>query len=159
MLLSQSKYISDLIKEVRFEEASEAKTPLPPGFQPIMPSPLLETPGQYRRLIGRFLYLHFTRPDISFATQKLSQYMSKHTMAHMEAALHMLRYLKGTQNYRLFYLVQENLQLHAYSDADWANCKQTRQSITINHILEVKKSYSKQVICRNRIQKHGNNRL
>lgn len=39
MLLSQTKYISDLIKEVRFEDANTVKTPLPPGFQPTLASP------------------------------------------------------------------------------------------------------------------------
>lgn len=44
MLLSQSKYISDLIEEVKFENENETKTPLPLGFQPTPLSPLLQNP-------------------------------------------------------------------------------------------------------------------
>lgn len=56
--------------------------------------------------------------------------MLKPTVIHLEALIHLLKYLKATQTYRLFYPVQKDLQLKAYSDADWANCRQTRQSIT-----------------------------
>jgi hypothetical protein len=35
--------------------------------------------SQYRRLVGKLLYLTNTRPDICFATQQLSQFLSKPT--------------------------------------------------------------------------------
>ena len=49
-------------------------------------SPSLSDPASYRRLIGRLLYLTITRPDLSYAIQTLSQFMSNpHTM-HLQAA-------------------------------------------------------------------------
>jgi len=48
----------------------------------------------------------------------LSQYLHQPRKPHYEAALHVLRYLKGTVNKGLFYPKNNSLQLQAYSDAD-----------------------------------------
>jgi hypothetical protein len=39
-----------------------------------------------------------------------------------------LRYLKGTMNYGLWYPRNHNFQLSVYSDGDWANCVDERKS-------------------------------
>ena len=57
---------------------------------------ILDEPDMYRRLIGRLLYISLTRPDICYAVQHLSQFMSMSRKPHWEAAMHVLRYLKGT---------------------------------------------------------------
>ena len=57
---------------------------------------MLEDPSQYRRLVRRLLYLAVTRPDICYSVQKLSQYMSKPTDTHLNAAYRALKYLNGT---------------------------------------------------------------
>lgn len=55
-------------------------------------------PKEYRQLVGG---LAFTRPDISYAVNKLSQYMHKPTKDHWQAAKS-LRYLIGTVTHGLF---------------------------------------------------------
>jgi hypothetical protein len=49
----------------------------------------------YIKLVGRLLYLTTTRPDICFAAQFLSQHMATPFQSHYNAALRLLRYLKG----------------------------------------------------------------
>nr|GEX00151.1 hypothetical protein [Tanacetum cinerariifolium] len=43
--------------------------------------------GSYRRLVGRLLYLTMTRPDISYAVQPLSHFVSAPKDVHMQAAI------------------------------------------------------------------------
>ena len=78
------------------------------------------------------LYLGFTRPDITHATQQLSQFLHEPHQCHWNAAIHVLRYLKNEPAKGLFYPARPGsaLTIEAYCDADWAACPVTRRSIT-----------------------------
>lgn len=51
---------------------------------------ILPDTSQYRRLIGRLLYLTITRPDIAYAVNRLSQYVSNAKLPHLQVAHHLL---------------------------------------------------------------------
>ncbi|KAL2252650.1 UNVERIFIED_CONTAM: Retrovirus-related Pol polyprotein from transposon TNT 1-94 [Sesamum indicum] len=72
----------------------------------------------------------FTRPDICFAKQQLSQYVQEPSEEHWQAAIHLIRYLKGNHSSGLFFSSSNKLKLTAFSDADWATCRRTRRSTT-----------------------------
>ncbi|KAL0439514.1 UNVERIFIED_CONTAM: Retrovirus-related Pol polyprotein from transposon RE1 [Sesamum latifolium] len=80
--------------------------------------------------IARLLYLSFTRPDISFGAQQLSQFVHAPCHIHMDAAMHLVRYLKGCPVRGLFFPASNSLSLTAYCDADWASCTDSRRSLT-----------------------------
>ncbi|KAL0379047.1 UNVERIFIED_CONTAM: Retrovirus-related Pol polyprotein from transposon RE2 [Sesamum radiatum] len=112
-------------------QSKPASTPLPAGIKFTSEAGhLLPNPESYRRLIGRILYLGFTRSDFSHAAQQLSQFMQHPCQQHWDAAHHLLRYLKGTSNTGLFFSVGAPTDLIAYCDADWASCVDTRRSLT-----------------------------
>ncbi|KAK9672905.1 hypothetical protein RND81_12G133600 [Saponaria officinalis] len=75
---------------------------------------------QYRSLVGSLLYLTATRLDLIFATSLLSRFMSKLSEVHMGTAKRVLRYLKGTLDFGVFYQPCSDPRLIAYSDSDWA---------------------------------------
>ncbi|XP_019087595.1 PREDICTED: uncharacterized protein LOC109127409 [Camelina sativa] len=77
----------------------------------------------YRMVIGTLQYLAFTRPDIAFAVNRLSQYMHQPTTDHWQAAKRILRYLVGTTSHGIFIRSDCLLTVHAFSDADWGGDK------------------------------------
>lgn len=48
----------------------------------------------------------------------------------MQAALHVVRYLKGTTSLGLLYSASSPFILEAYCDSDWASCPITRRSLS-----------------------------
>jgi len=129
--LNQRKYILDILTDAGLTGAKPAKFPLPQGLHlSEVTAPLLPDPEPYRRLVGRLLYLTLIRSDISYAVQHLSQFIHQPAQAHYQAALHVLRYLKGTPNMGLYYPASCDFQLTAYCDADWGTCRLSAKSLT-----------------------------
>ncbi|KAL0345916.1 UNVERIFIED_CONTAM: Retrovirus-related Pol polyprotein from transposon RE1 [Sesamum radiatum] len=95
LTVSQHRYTRDIIRDVGLASCKPAKTPLPLGVKFSAHTTPLEDPGPYRRLVGRHLYLSFTWPDIAFGAQQLSQYVHQPGQEHLDAALHLVRYLTG----------------------------------------------------------------
>ncbi|GKV15778.1 hypothetical protein SLEP1_g26529 [Rubroshorea leprosula] len=90
----------------------------------------LSDPSPYRRLIGSLQYLNLTRPDITFAVNRLSQFLHAPFDVHMQAAKRVLRYLKGSVFHGLLLHRQPLSPLHAFSDSNWAGDKDTLRSTT-----------------------------
>jgi hypothetical protein len=60
----------------------------------------------------------------------LSRFLSCHDNSHHQAALQVLRYLKGSPDYGITYSRSGNSSLIGYSDSDWASDIETRRSVT-----------------------------
>ncbi|GFQ02750.1 copia protein [Phtheirospermum japonicum] len=74
LLLHQTKYAYGLLCKVGLENSKSKLTPLVPAQKlHLKDSPLFNQPTLYRSTIGALQYLTMTRPDISFAVNKLSQ--------------------------------------------------------------------------------------
>ena len=59
-----------------------------------------------------------TRPDIFFAVNTLSQFLTDPRHVHLIATKHTLRYLRGTVDYGLKYEASEKINLEGYVDSD-----------------------------------------
>lgn len=66
--------------------------------------PLYSDPTQYRCLVGRLIYLAFTRPGLAYAVHVLAQFMHQPRQEHWDAALRVVHYLKSCTGQVLFSL-------------------------------------------------------
>jgi hypothetical protein len=128
--LSQSKYIEDLLTRNKMTNCKPCATPMAAGkLVSAYDGTDMSNPTTYRSTVGALQYLTHTRPDISFAVNYLSQFLQKPTDIHWNSVKRILRYLRGTTNHGLHIRYSERLELHGYSDADWASSPDDRRSI------------------------------
>jgi hypothetical protein len=127
--LSQPHYIDDMKTRFLSNCTPNVPTPTDSNFHllvPCMPDEELST-GPYNQLVGSLLWAaQCTRPDISFAVNKLSQFLRDPSEAHWQAALRVLQYLVSTRHLRL--RLGGDLVCAGYSDSDWAEDRADRRS-------------------------------
>lgn len=124
-----TSYTLQLLEDTGFLACKPASIPMDHNINltSVKDSPLADA-SKYRRLIGQLLYLTTTRPDITFAVHKLSQFIAEPHQVHLNAAHQVLHYLKNSPGQSLFYSAASKHTHKAFSD--WASCLLTRRSTT-----------------------------
>jgi len=92
--------------------------------------PPLSDPTFYRKLIGKLNFLTNTRLDIAFSVQQLSQFMQDPRAPHLQAAYHLLRYLKKDPTLGVHLSMDPDCTVQAFCDSDWASCPDSRRSVS-----------------------------
>ena len=130
--MKQTRYVKRILEKFGMHDSKPKATPSILGFID-MESPPLEDPNLYRQIVGSLIYtMTGTRPDLCRIVTKLSQHMSKPTVATLNAAKHVLRYLKGTSSLslkfrRLDYLLE---LIGLATDSDWGESVSDRKCIS-----------------------------
>ena len=99
--INQQAYIENALKRFKLHDANNTKTPLPASIH-LEKSEILattETKMHYQQMIGTLIYAAIgTRPDITFAAMRLSQYNNNPTEGHIKYAKYILRYQKSSRS-------------------------------------------------------------
>ncbi|WKA05108.1 hypothetical protein VitviT2T_023093 [Vitis vinifera] len=75
------------------------------------------------------MYLAHTGPDLAYALSVVSQYMHNRREQHMNAIMHILRYLKNAPGKGILFTKNVDYQsIEVYTDADWAGTVDDRRS-------------------------------
>ena len=136
-LLSQRHFAEDVLRTFEMWDCIPALTPMKPGTrltkEQSNPSPDPAFHRRYRGIVGSLGYLvNMTRPDLAWSYSELSKYVQYPGQAHMDAALHVLRYLRGTYDQAILYQHVHTLAdtLWGWVDSDWAADVDSRRSHT-----------------------------
>jgi histone deacetylase 1/2 len=134
LVLTQKKYALDLLRRAGMLHYQPVLTPM------TVTERLTSTDGDllssedanmYRSIIGGLQYILHTRPDLSFAVNKVCQFLHAPRSPHWSAVKRTLRYIQ--------HIVSHGLHIHAassaFSDADWAGSYEDRRSTEGHAIL------------------------
>ena len=123
--MNQSQYIHNILARFGMSDCKPKSTPCDPSVYDLLQteSDVLENATLYREIVGSLIYLMTsTRPDLAYVVNLLSQYMSSPHTVHLTIAKSVLRYIKGTIDYKLQYVKSNNgLKLTVFSDSDWGS--------------------------------------
>lgn len=114
--LRQKKYILDILAEMGLIDCKPADTPtlVNHGLQ-ISEEAELANQGQYQRLVGKLIYLSHTRPDIAYVMGIVSQFMHRPQRDHYEAALRIVKYLKGITGHAIMFRKSEHRGVYGFT--------------------------------------------
>lgn len=130
IFISLRKYALKILKDGGHLGAKPVDFPKEQNAKLSYEGELLKDPSSYRRLVGRLIYLTITHPDITYSVHILSRFMHAPRKPHMEAAMHVLRYLKSNPGQGLLFPSHNDLSLRAFCDSDWGGCPISRKSTT-----------------------------
>ena len=132
IFICQKKYAREVLERFRMDDCNPVQVPIIPGTK-------LTRDGEgekidstyYKQMIGSLMYMTTIRPDLTYAVSLISRFMEAPTELHYQAVRKILRYLKGTLDYGLFYKKRksERHELVGFSDSDYTgdvdDCKST----------------------------------
>ena len=128
ILLSQRKYVLDMLSETMKLGAKPCNTLMAPNVQLTKEGELFEYLERYRRLVGKLNYLTVTCLDIGYSVSVLSQYMSSPIVSYWAVVEHILCYLKEAPRRGILYKKLGHTRIECFSDADWVGSKEDRRS-------------------------------
>nr|GEX64416.1 ribonuclease H-like domain, reverse transcriptase, RNA-dependent DNA polymerase [Tanacetum cinerariifolium] len=118
--IKKSAYGNKILKEVRMIDCNETLIPMDPRTRLTKNTEGTSVNStEYRSLIECLRYLLHTRPDLSYSVGLLSRFMQEPKEQHMKAIRQVIRYVKGTKDYRITYKHNGGNKIQGFSDSSY----------------------------------------
>ncbi|GJT59333.1 retrovirus-related pol polyprotein from transposon TNT 1-94 [Tanacetum coccineum] len=129
IFINQSKYAFEIIKKYSMQTSESVDTPMVDKTK--LDEDLHETPvdpTHYRGMIGSFMFLRSSRPNLVFAVYMCARYQTKPTVKYLHAVKRIFRYLNRTTNMGL--CTSGSAQLLGDKLVSWSSKKQKCTAIS-----------------------------
>nr|GEV70412.1 hypothetical protein [Tanacetum cinerariifolium] len=146
ILISQDKYVADILKKFDFSSVKTASTPIETNKALLKDKKVKDMDVHlYRSMIGSLMYLTASRPDIMFAVYACARFQVTPKVSHLHVMKRIFRYLKGQPKLGLWYPRDSPFDLEYFSDSDYAGASLDRKSTTggIHLLLQLKVNAAK----------------
>jgi hypothetical protein len=129
IFICQKKYAQEVLERFKMGDCNPVKIPIVPGTKLARDVEGMKIDSTYyKQMVGSLMYMTATRPDLMYAVSLISRFMESPTELHHQAIKKIMRYLKGTVNYGLFYKKSERNELVGFSVSDYAGDLDDRKS-------------------------------
>ena len=129
IFICQRKYAQEVLERFNMVGCNAVYNPIVLGFKLVTDSAgMTINSTQYMQMVCSLMYLTSTRLDIMFVVNLLSRYLAHPAELHLQAVKRVLRYIKGTLSYGIFYKQSGDVELLAYTDNDYAGDLEDRKS-------------------------------
>ena len=79
-------------------------------------------------MIGKLQYVVHSRPDIALVVGIVARFFTNLRENHLMVVKRIMRYVKGIDDFGLYYKRTEKFELNAYTDVDWGGNIDERKS-------------------------------
>lgn len=129
IFISQTKYIREILNTFGMEDSKPIGTPMVTGCKLSKNDEANEVNEiLYRSMIGKLQYAVYSRLDIAQVADLVARFVANPKETHMVAVKRTFRYIKGTDEYGLWYPHKGNFNLSVFTDVDWAGNIDDRKS-------------------------------
>lgn len=129
IFITQRKYALEILDRFQMKNCNPVRTPTEPGLKLSKDLKGKKVNSSFfKQIVGSLLYLTATRPDIMHAVSIISRYMEYPTENHLHAAKRILRYVKGTADFGIFYMKGACSDFFGFCDSDYAGDVDDRRS-------------------------------
>jgi len=129
IFMCQRKYAQDVLSRFGMKNCKAVKNPIVLGTKLSRENAGTKVDATlFKKVVGSLMYLTTTRPDLMYGVSLISRFMANPTETHWTAAKRLLRYLKGTTEFGIYYKRGENTSIIAYTDSDFAGDSDDRKS-------------------------------
>lgn len=135
--MTQSKYAKDILVIFQMTDCKPVAKPFLFGvkLEDGGNTPLVDC-TMYRQLVGSLLYVTDSHPNLSYVVGSISRYMQEPHELHWKVSKRILRYVKETTSYGIYYTFGYTLDLVGYTDFDWVGDAKDHKS-TSGYVLSI----------------------
>ena len=121
IFICHRKYIAELIERFGMRNYNSVCNLIVPGQKVGRDEAGVKVDSTlYKQMVGSLMYLTATRPDLMFVVSLISRFMTNPTELHFATAKRIMRYLKGTLEFGIWYQREGKSELLGYTDSDYA---------------------------------------